>query len=122
MGPFLLMWFVLFVLLIASMWTVFTKAGKPGWAAIIPIYNGIVLLEIVGRPLWWVLLLFIPIVNLAIGFILSIDVAKSFGKAALYAVGLFFLPFVFYPILGLPGRGGRGLSRAGEAVRGARTR
>lgn len=70
------------VLVIAGMWKVFTKAGKPGWAAIIPIYNVYVLLKIVGRPGWWLLLFFIPFVNFIIAIIVNIDLAKSFGKSA----------------------------------------
>jgi len=80
-------------------WKIFEKAGKPGWAAIIPIYNVIVLLEVVGRPLWWVILLFIPIVNLVVGFIIALDLSKSFGHDVAFALGLFFLGFIFYPIL-----------------------
>lgn len=88
------------IFLIASIWKVFTKAGQPGWAAIIPIYNIIVFLKIVGRPLWWIVLLIIPLVNLVIGIMLAIDLAKSFGKGAGFGVGLVFLGFIFYPILG----------------------
>ena len=81
-------------------WKVFEKAGKPGWAAIIPIYNAIVLLEIVGRPIWWIILLLIPCVNVIISLIVSIDLAKSFGKNELFGVGLWLLGFIFIPILG----------------------
>ena len=97
---YLLFWLVLGVLVIAAMWKLFTKAGKPGWAAIIPIYNFIVLLEIVGRPVWWVILLFIPFVNFVVDIILMIDLAKSFGKSTGYAIGMIFLPFIFLPMLG----------------------
>ncbi len=85
---------------IVGMWKCFEKAGKPGWAAIIPIYNIIVMLEIVGRPLWWIILFFIPVVSVIAFVIVSIDFAKSFGKDAAYGIGLFILPFVFYPLLG----------------------
>ncbi len=90
---------VLIVLMIASMWKVFTKAGKPGWAAIVPFYNIIVLLEIVGRPWWWLLLMFVPLLNFVIAIIVYIDLAKSFGKGAGFAIGLLLLPFIFFPIL-----------------------
>ena len=89
-----------FIVIIAAVWKVFVKAGKPGWAAIVPIYNVIVLLEIVGRPLWWVLLFFIPIVNFIVAIIVYIDLAKSFGKSAAFGIGLLFLGIIFYPILG----------------------
>jgi Family of unknown function (DUF5684) len=89
--------FVIF--LIASMWTVFTKAGKPGWAAIVPIYNIIVLLEIVGRPTWWIILMLIPIVNFIVLIIVMHNLSVSFGKGGGFTVGLILLGFVFLPIL-----------------------
>ena len=88
------------VLVIAGMWKVFTKAGKPGWAAIIPIYNTIVLLQIAGKPVWWFLLLFIPVVNIVIAVMVMIGVAKAFGKGTGFALGLLFLSPIFIPILG----------------------
>lgn len=88
------------VLMVISMWKIFEKAGKPGWAAIIPIYNIIVLLEIVGRPVWWILLMLIPCVNIVINIIVCIDLAKSFGKDAGYGIGLALLSIIFFPMLG----------------------
>lgn len=88
------------VLEIAGIWRAFTKAGQPGWAAIIPIYNVYVMLKIAGRPGWWLLLFLIPFVNIVILFIMMIDVAKSFGKTAGFGVGLALLGFIFWPILG----------------------
>ena len=90
----------LLVLLFAGMWKVFQKAGKPGWAAIIPIYNIIVLLQIAEKPLWWIVLYFIPIVNFVAVILVSIAVAKRFGKGVGFGIGIALLPFVFYPILG----------------------
>jgi hypothetical protein len=87
------------VLVLASMWKVFTKAGQPGWAALIPIFNVYILLKIAGRPGWWLLLLLIPLVNLIVGIITAIDVAKAFGKGAGFGLGLAFLGFIFYPVL-----------------------
>jgi hypothetical protein len=87
------------VLMIASGWKLFVKAGKPGWAAIVPIYNVIVTLQIVNRPVWWILLMLIPGVNLVVGIILIVDLAKCFGKDALYAACLILLSVVFYPML-----------------------
>ncbi len=92
---------VLFTLVIlVGMWKVFEKAGKPGWASIIPIYNTIVLLEIASKPIWWIFLLFIPCVNIVVGILVLIDLAKNFGQGAGFAVGLWLLPFIFFPILG----------------------
>ena len=86
------------VLIVVAMWKIFSKAGQPGWAAIIPIYNLFVWCKIVGRPAWWILLLLIcfPIFYI----ILCIDLAKSFGKGVGFALGLIFLSVIFFPILG----------------------
>ena len=90
----------LVVLAIAGLWKAFTKAGEPGWAAIVPIYNLIVMCKVGGKPIWWFILMFIPLVGLVIFIILSIAIAEKFGKGAGFGIGLFFLPFIFYPILG----------------------
>lgn len=103
---------VVLVLVAASAWKVFVKAGQPGWAAIIPIYNVIVLLQIVGRPLWWILLMLIPFVNFIIAILVNLDLAKSYGRGAGFAIGLLFLPFVFWPILGFGDAGYRGPAAA----------
>ena len=96
-----IIYLVVLVLVIAGMWKVFEKAGKPGWAAIIPIYNLIILLEIVGKPMWWIVLLLIPIVNLVILIMISMDLAVCFGKSKGWGFGLLcILPFVGYPLLG----------------------
>jgi len=84
---------------IASLWVVFEKAGKPGWASIVPIYNAIVLLQIAGKPGWWFLLYFIPLVNIVIAIIATVGLAKNFGKGVGFAIGLIFLGFIFIPIL-----------------------
>lgn len=88
-----------FVLLIASMWKLFEKAGKPGWAAIIPIYNYLVMIEIVGKPTIWILFLLIPCVNIVFFIWLLNLFVKSFGKSEGYTAGIIFLPFIFYPML-----------------------
>jgi len=85
---------------IVVFWKTFTKAGQPGWAAIIPIYNIYVLLKVAGRPGWWLILLLIPIVNIVILAIVSIDVAKSFGKDTVFGVvGLWLFSIIGYAIL-----------------------
>ena len=91
-------YFAFVILMIAGLWKTFSKAGQPGWAAIIPIYNLIVLCQVAGRPIWWFLLLLIcfPIFYI----IICIDIAKRFGKGGGFAVGLIFLPFIFFPMLG----------------------
>jgi len=89
------------LLMIVSMWKIFTKAGKPGWACIIPIYNIIVLLEIVGKPWWWLLLMLIPFVNFVIMIWMLNLLSKSFGHDVGFTLGLIFLGFIFLPVLGL---------------------
>ena len=87
-GVFLIIWLAIVILAIAGMWATFKKAGKPGWAAIVPFYNIIVWCEIVGRPAWWLLLCLIPGVGFVIFIILALDLAKSFGKGAGFALGM----------------------------------
>ena len=95
-----LLYLVMIVAAIAGMWKVFEKAGQPGWASIVPIYNLIVLLQIVNKPIWWIVLLLIPLINIVILIMVSIALAEKFGKGGGFAVGMVFLPFVFYPMLG----------------------
>jgi uncharacterized membrane protein YhaH (DUF805 family) len=99
-GVFLLVGLVVFVIVVAGMWKVFEKAGEPGWAAVIPIYNVIVLVKIAGREMWWVLLFLLPCANFVAAVMISLDIARKFGKDPLYGIGLAFLPFIFYPMLG----------------------
>ncbi len=99
-GIILLIELAIAIVVIVALWKVFVKAGKPGWAAIIPIYNIIVLLEIIGKPIWWIILFLIPCVNVIVSILVSLEVAKCFGRSAGFGVGLAFLPFIFYPILG----------------------
>jgi hypothetical protein len=92
---------LLAVAVIAGMYGVFVKAGKPGWAAIIPYYNVFVLVDIVGKPWWWALLiLFCPCVGIVFAVLVYIELANCFGKSVGFAVGLLLLPYVFFPILG----------------------
>jgi hypothetical protein len=98
-GVFMLIWFAMIAVLIASLWKIYTKAGQPGWAAIVPIYNIIILMNIVGRPVWWVVLFCIPFVNFIAIIIIYIDLAKSFGKDIGFAIGMIFLFFIFMPML-----------------------
>ncbi len=90
----------LMVLMLAALWRVFTKAGRPGWAVLIPLYNAYVLLKVAGKPGWWLLLMFIPFVNIIIWILALVGLANNFGKGGGFVVGLIFLPFIFYPILG----------------------
>jgi hypothetical protein len=94
-----LVYLAVIALAIASLWVIFTKAGQPGWAALVPIYNVIVLLQIVGRPVWWVVLMLIPCVGIVVSVLVILDLAKSFGQSVGFAVGMLLLPFVFMPML-----------------------
>ena len=119
---------VVIAIMIIAMWRVFTKAGKPGWAAIIPIYNTLVLLEVVGRPWWWIFLFLlgvIPFVGAVAALVITIivynDLAKSFGKSSGFTVLLVLLPFIGFPVLAFGGakyKGPAALS-SGSAAGGA---
>ncbi len=95
----ILFYLVIVAFFVVCYWKLYTKAGKPGWAAIVPIYNIIVLLEIVGKPVWWFILMLIPCVNIVVAILVSLELAKVFGKDTGFAIGLILLPFIFIPIL-----------------------
>jgi len=88
------------LLTIAGMWRTFQKAGQPGWAAIIPIYNFYVMIKIGGSAWWWIIVFFIPLVNIVPAIKIPIDVAKAFGQGIGFGLGLGFLSFIFWPLLG----------------------
>ncbi|PSQ41998.1 signal peptidase I [Halobacteriales archaeon SW_7_68_16] len=96
----LLLSVVIFLFTAVGLWKVYTKAGEPGWAAFIPIYNFIVLLRITNNPIWYVVLFIIPIVQFIAAIKVTLDLADVFGKGLLYAIGLAFLPMIFFPLLG----------------------
>lgn len=104
--PDLAVFFVLAIYLVGLLlyvvgaWKAFVKAGEPGWAILIPIFNIYVMCKIAGKPGWWVLLCFIPGVNLIAFVFVCIDIAKNFGKSTLFGVGIVLLGFVTWPILG----------------------
>lgn len=86
-------------LLLVSMWKLFARAGKPGWASIIPFYNNIVMLEIAGKPIWWFFMLFVPIANIVFGFLTLYHFSKAYGKAEGFSIGVALLGFIFIPLL-----------------------
>ena len=87
------------IFVIICTWKIYTKAGKPGWASIVPIYNILVLLEIVGRPWWFLLLMFVPVVNVVISIMIIFDEAKVFGKGVGFGFGLLLLSPIFNALL-----------------------
>ena len=99
LAVFGIVWLAALVFFVVVGWKIFAKAGKPGWACIVPLYSNIVMLEIAGRPLWWILLMFIPFVNLVILIIVLFDINRKFGKGVGFGLGLLFLGFIFGPIL-----------------------
>jgi hypothetical protein len=107
------------VVCIAGFWKMFTKAGKPGWACLIPIYNIYVMLKIAGKPGWWLILMLIPLVNIVISILVNVGLARAFGKGIGFALGLIFLSPIFILILGFGDSryqgGGPALPAAGMA-------
>ena len=108
------------VAMLAALWRIFSKAGQPGWKALVPIYGAVVFMRIVKRPGWWVLLLVIPLVNIIPSTMLCIDLARVFGKGGGYAAGLMLVPPVFLLMLAF----GNAQYRAGadDAEEGSVTR
>jgi hypothetical protein len=81
-------------------WKVFVKAGEPGWGIFVPIYNLYLICKIAGRPEWWLILFFIPLINIVFGLIIAMDIAKAFSKSSGFGIGLWLFGFLFVPILG----------------------
>jgi hypothetical protein len=86
--------------MIAGCWKVFEKAGQPGWASIVPVYNLYILLQICNKPVWWLVLFLIPLVNFIAAILVALALGEKFGKSSGFVAGLIFLPFIFYPLLG----------------------
>lgn len=96
----LLVYFVVLIFIIAGTWKTYTKAGLPGWGTLIPIYNLYLLTKLAKQEWWVMLLLFIPLVNIVVVIMLSVYIAQNFNKSVGFGIGLAFLGFIFYPILG----------------------
>ncbi|HYM62220.1 MAG TPA: DUF5684 domain-containing protein [Thermoanaerobaculia bacterium] len=98
-GIFAIIYLAIILLIVISLWKLFVKAGEPGWAAIVPIYNLLIILKIAGKPAWWFILMLIPFVNIIILIIVLIAFASAYGKGVGFAIGMLILPFIFYPML-----------------------
>ena len=88
------------IVVIVAWWKIFVKAGKPGWASIIPLYNTYCMFQISFGNGWLFLLCLVPCVNIVMIIIMYVKLAKAFGKSGGFAVGLIFLSFIFLPMLG----------------------
>lgn len=99
LGIFLFVFVCLIALVLVARWKMFTKAHQPGWASIVPLYSTVKTLEITNYPLWWAVVMVVPIVNLFFIVIVTRRIAAVFGRGAWFTVGLIFLPFIFYPIV-----------------------
>jgi hypothetical protein len=99
-GTMLIVDIVIIVLVIAGLWTTLSKAGKPGWGAIIPFFNIYLIIKMAERPGWWLILYFIPIVNFIIAIIVALDVSKNFGHGAGFGILLWLFPMIMYLVLG----------------------
>ena len=97
---FLLVQLALMVAVIGGGWKMFAKAGEPGWAILVPIYNIYVITKITGKPAWWIVMLMIPIANIIFSYMLMTELAKVFGKGTGFGIGLWLVGFIFIPILG----------------------
>jgi len=91
------------ILMIASLWAIFNKAGEAGVKSIVPIYNMYILMKVSGKPGWWVILLFIPLVGFVINLLAMLTLSEKFGRSVLFAVGLCLLPIFFFPMLAFGG-------------------
>ena len=114
LAVYLIVVIAIYVVTVIGLWKMYVKAGRPGWAAIIPVYNWWVWVEMIGRPRWWfwalvasVLLSWIPIVGIILSLLMFVlyllgclDMAKAFGRGSGTGIGLWLVPFVFAPILG----------------------
>jgi hypothetical protein len=94
---------VIVVFYVACEWIIFSKANQPGWAAIIPILNTVIFLHVIGRSGWWILIFFVPVVNIIFGLIFIHELSKAFGHGIGFTLGLIFLSFIFIPILAFGG-------------------
>ena len=95
-----LLWLGLTAVIIAAYWRIFAKAGLPGWASLIPVYNLVKLLHITGRSGWWTLGLFVPFLNLFVSIRLVFELAGAFGRGVGFGFGLLLLSPIFIAILG----------------------
>ena len=115
-GTILLYFVVFYAIIVIPYWVIFTKAGRPGWPALIPLYSSYIMLKVVGRPGWWLWLFLVPVVNFVILIIMLNDLSKSFGHGVGFTLGLIFLSLIFYYILAFGSSTYRGPAGASSGV------
>jgi hypothetical protein len=93
-------WLALTLALVVAQWRIFAKAGVPGWACLVPVYNMVKLLHISGRSGWWLLGLCVPLLNVFVFIRLVFDLAGAFGRGVAFGFGLLLLSPIFVLILG----------------------
>ena len=91
--------FIVGIVMVISMWKIYEKADKPGWACLVPVYKNIVMAEIVGKEFWFGLLPMIPFFGVIFSIWMQNRLSKSFGKDIGFTLGMIFLPLIFFPIL-----------------------
>ncbi|MCK5803897.1 MAG: signal peptidase I [Lentisphaeria bacterium] len=91
------------LVMLISVARVLSKAGQPGWAVIVPVYNVICLLRVARMPLWWLLLFLVPVVSIVPSVLLPLGIARRFGRGGGFAMGLLFVPVGFWPLLAFGG-------------------
>lgn len=107
LATFWIVFLALTVFLLVCLWKIFVKAGKPGWAALVPIYNTYVLMEIIGKPWWWLFGFLLagipgvgPYLGMAFTVVVSLELARKFGQSTVFGIfGLWIFSFVGFPIL-----------------------
>ena len=88
------------ILAIVGTWRLFVRAGEPGWAAIVPIYNIVVWLRVANKPVWWIVGLLVPVVNVVVAFLVWREIAARFGRGTGFAIGLLLLAPIFLFMIG----------------------
>ena len=121
-------WFIFFLLIqvvhFVGTWKLYVKSGRKAWEALVPVYNGLVLMKIIKRPGWWVILLFIPIINLLMFPVIWVETARSFGKnstldsfLAVLSLGLYSLYLNYFtPVVYIDDRSLKSRTELGEWV------
>lgn len=88
-----------FALFLVSSWKMHDKAGQPGWVGVVPVLRTLGKLKMINQPYWWIFLYLIPGVNVAIDFIVTVAIARTFKKSFLFGVGMFFVPWLFISMI-----------------------